>query len=66
MRVKKQFHVSELFFTLAVYIFACTKTRQENPEKVNYSVLNGKTTLNQFPSLQSNSYALQASGIEYL
>lgn len=28
--------------------------------------LKGKTTLNLFQSVQSNSYALQASSIEYL
>lgn len=33
VRVKKQFHVSELFFTLALHIFARTETRQEIQKK---------------------------------
>lgn len=63
MRVKKKKKKTVSRFRT---VFHISQNSARNSEKVNYSVLNGKTTLNQFPSLQSNSYALQASGIEYL
>lgn len=43
----------------------CTKTLPEIQQK-KMTALNSKTTLDLFQSVQSNSYALQASSIEYL